>query len=84
MIDRFTGAEGWLANSAAGPAVFDGAIYPTREHAYQAAKTLDLQERALIAADATAAQAHSLGQGVTLQPGWDAQLRHAVMCQVLA
>ena len=84
VIDRFTGAEGWLSNSAAGPAVYEGAVYPTREHAYQAAKTNDLQERARISAAATPLQAHRLGQTVTLRPGWDAHLRHTVMWQVLA
>jgi len=84
VIDRFTGDQGWLSNSAAGQVFIGGKVYPTREHAFQVAKTLDLDQRARIAGAATSADAHRLGQAVTLRPGWDDHLRYAVMWQVLA
>jgi len=46
VIDRFTGDQGWLSNSAAGQVFIGGKVYPTREHAFQVAKTLDLDQRA--------------------------------------
>lgn len=84
VIDRFTGDQGWPSNSAAGQVFIGGKVYPTREHAFQVAKTLDLDQRARIAGAATSADAHRLGQAVTLRPGWDDHVRYAVMWQVLA
>jgi len=38
MIDDFRGPYRWLSNFEPSPVEFDGVIYPTVEHAYQAAK----------------------------------------------
>jgi predicted NAD-dependent protein-ADP-ribosyltransferase YbiA (DUF1768 family) len=84
LIDRFTGVDAWLSDYAPCSVSFDGEIYPTREHAFQAAKTLDLRERARIAAAATPQEAHSLGQAVTLRPGWNEAGRYAAKWQIRA
>jgi len=48
-----------------------GFVYPSVEHAYQAAKTLVDSERHAIQDVSTPAQAKKLGRGVTIQPLWD-------------
>ena len=50
----------------------DGIEYPSVEHAYQAAKTVDRRERAAIAKCATAGEAKKLGQKCAIRPDWDA------------
>jgi len=52
---------------------FDGVDYPTVEHAFAAAKTLDPAERVAVLACATPTDAKRLGRRVTLRPGWDAR-----------
>lgn len=47
-IERFTNRWFFLSNFAQAPVVMDGATYPTVEHAYQAAKTLDPARRAFV------------------------------------
>lgn len=45
--------------------------YPTTEHAFQAAKTLDEKEREKIRVAKTPGQAKRLGQKVTLRKDWE-------------
>jgi len=78
MIDRFTGSYAFLSNFFAAPVTYDGVTYPTTEHAFQAAKTLDLSTRAAIHACARPAEAKRLGRACPLRPHWDT-LRLAVM-----
>jgi hypothetical protein len=44
-IEVFTGPYFFLSNFAESPVEFDGVIYPTVEHAFAAAKTLESAER---------------------------------------
>jgi ribA/ribD-fused uncharacterized protein len=57
-------------------------VYPTVEHAYQAAKTLDAQERVKIAVCSSPGKAKALGKEVTLRPDWDL-LKIGVMYDLL-
>jgi ribA/ribD-fused uncharacterized protein len=50
---------------------FENAVYPTVEHAFQAAKTDDPKERARVRACATPASAKSTGRRVTLRKDWE-------------
>ena len=52
-IDRFTGRYGWLSNYGPGETDYDGLTYPTVEHAFNAAKTLDPVERERVRAAPT-------------------------------
>lgn len=70
MIDSFEGDYRWLSNFATAPVELDGVLYPTVEHAYQAAKTLDIHQRYRIL-DLTAGQAKRYGRRVTLREDWD-------------
>lgn len=55
------------------PAVvsLDGVEYPTVEHAYQAAKTLDETQRRHIRDATTPGNAKERGGRVSMRPGWD-------------
>lgn len=62
----------FLSNFYAGPAPirFESRDYPTVEHAYQAAKTMDRDIRKTISY-LTAGQAKRYGGKLALRPGWD-------------
>jgi len=83
-ITQFTGEYGWLSNfhHTPLPVVYDGAAYPTSEHCYQAAKTLDRGRRAAIAALVSAAEAKRAGAALTLRPGWE-DMKVEVMSDIL-
>lgn len=73
MIDKFTGKHFFLSNFYdPAPVVFEGLSYRTTEHAYQAAKVLDVEERRRIQEAATPGIAKKLGRTVTLREDWDA------------
>ena len=61
----------FLSNFHAAAVRLDGVEYPTVEHAYQAAKTLDDAERAHVRSAPTPAEAKQRGGEVTLRPGWN-------------
>lgn len=75
MIDRFSGANRFLSNFFVLPKSIphDGILYPTTEHAYQAAKTLDFRERWKISQiPATqAGKAKQVGRKTSLRPDWE-------------
>ena len=49
MIDKFDGENKFLSNFHMSIVWYEGIPYPTIEHAYQAAKTFDLNQRKYIA-----------------------------------
>ena len=71
MIDSFQGEFRFLSNFYSAPVVMDAKLYPTIEHAYQAAKTFDLGMREQIRLAATPSVAKRLGRLVLLRPDWD-------------
>lgn len=70
-ISKFKGEGKWLSNFEPSVIHYDGVEYPTVEHAYQAAKTLDPAERAAILACKTPGDARRLGQKVTFRTNWE-------------
>lgn len=70
-INQFTGQRAFLSNFYPSRIELDGEQYPTVEHAFQAAKTLDKAERKLIRQAATPAQARRLGRKVHLRSDWE-------------
>lgn len=80
-IKQLRGAHGFLSNFHPSPLEYEGITYPTAEHAYQAAKTTNLTERAAIAALKTPGGAKKAGHKVTLRPAWD-EMRVAVMEEI--
>jgi len=70
-IDRFADEFEFLSNFHPAPVHVDNDLYPTVEHAYQAAKTLDQKERELVRDARGPGAAKALGKSVTLRPAWD-------------
>ena len=71
-IDKFEGRYAFLSNFTPAPVVLDGVRYPSVEHAYQAAKTVDPAERETVRSAPSAAKAKRAGKTVTKRPDWEA------------
>jgi ribA/ribD-fused uncharacterized protein len=69
-ITSFRGEFRWLSNFVPVVVQLDGLVYPSTEHAYQAAKTLDFAERTRIRTMETPGQAKRAGRLVTERPDW--------------
>lgn len=73
----------FLSNFHPATVRLDGVEHPTVEHAYQAAKTLDLADREHVRSAPTPAEAKERGRQVTTRPDWDDH-KVAVMRNLLA
>jgi ribA/ribD-fused uncharacterized protein len=71
MINKFSGEHAFLSNSHPFPVEFEGAVYPTVEHAFQAAKTFDTEERERVRMAKSPAAAKTIGKKLDLRDGWD-------------
>lgn len=69
-IDSFSGEYGWLSNFYLTEIEMDGKIYPSVEHAYQAAKTLNESEREFIRNLSSPGNAKRQGKKLTLRSDW--------------
>jgi DNA adenine methylase len=81
-IDSFSGENRFLSNFWQTAIVYEGQEYPSTEHAYQAAKSLDLTVRRAVAATPTAAEAKALGRRIAMRTDWE-QVKLQVMEDVL-
>ena len=70
-INSFTGDYRFLSNFYPCAVWFAGDWYKSVEHAYQAAKTLDYEERCHIRKLKTAGEAKRAGMKVKLRPDWE-------------
>lgn len=74
-ISSFSGEYRFLSNFAPSPVTLDGDAgplnYPSVEHAYQAAKTLDLPTRVRFQTLRTAGLAKRAGRSLLLRPDWE-------------
>lgn len=81
-INSFRGDYEFLSNGFPCNIEFDNSIYPSVEHAFQAAKTNDLVQRVNIMVAPTAADAKVLGKQVAIVADWD-QKRLDVMASLI-
>ena len=70
-VEEFEGEYAFLSNFFPSPIYYDGIIYPTNEHFFQAMKTTDMQLKKAIANAKTPGEAKRLGRNVTLRPDWE-------------
>ena len=70
-IAQFKGEYRFLSNFYPVAVEFEGIMYPTVEHAYQSAKTLDMNERKRIAALPTPSDAKREGRKLKLREDWE-------------
>lgn len=74
MISSFTGDYRWLSNFWPVIVRLDGDEYPSVEHAYQAAKTLDREARKRFQSIMVkAGDAKRMGRKLVLRPDWNAR-----------
>lgn len=82
MIKEFRGPNRFLSNFHPALVVYEGIIYPTTEHAYQAAKTLDEGWRYEISAQTTPGKAKRLGRQAPLRADWE-KVKLGVMLEIV-
>jgi len=81
-ITSFSGPYRFLANPWACEVPFEGDLYRSAEHAFQAAKSPDPGHRAYVNSLARWQEAKEAGRKVPLRPDWERNKR-AVMLQVV-
>jgi len=82
MIDRFTGDYHFLSNFYPSRVEYAGNTYPSAEHAYQAAKAINTNDRAKIRKAETPKEAKRLGCKIKLRRDWES-VKLAVMKDVV-
>lgn len=75
VIASFRGKYRFLSNFYPSVVVLDSEMYTTVEHAFQAAKTEDLQDRKRIRNSRKPSDAKELGRNVKLQADWETTKR---------
>jgi ribA/ribD-fused uncharacterized protein len=78
-VRGFFGPYRFLSNFHFVNVQLDGEIYRTTEHAYQAAKTLDLDARRMIQRMSAPRDARKAGQTVRIRDGWVEGIRWDTM-----
>src|SRR5437868_11939780 len=68
MINSFKGENAWLSNMWPATVMFEGEVYSSAEHAYQASKTLDAEMRKEIAKAPDGYKAKKIGRFVNVRP----------------
>jgi ribA/ribD-fused uncharacterized protein len=81
-IDRFTGRYDLLSNFHASPIKVEGIEYPTVEHAFQAAKTMNVEQKRALAEASTPGHAKRMGKRVQLRPDWE-QVKVGIMEELM-
>ena len=81
MIERFYGEYRWMSNFHYHTILYRGEQYDTNEHAYQAMKTLKIEERQMIRDAATPGKAKRLGRKITLRDDWD-DMKLGIMLEI--
>jgi ribA/ribD-fused uncharacterized protein len=82
MVKEFQGKYRFLSNFWECPILYEGQIYPSSEHLYQALKTVDQEEREKIRLSPNAAQAKRLGKKVTIRPDWES-IKEEIMEEIV-
>ena len=83
MIKTFEGIYHFLSNFYISPVNYEGVNYPSSEHAYQAAKTLNLSERKQFQnPNMTPGQAKKAGRALTIRKDWE-NIKVSVMETIL-
>ena len=70
-IDTFRGEYSFLSNFAPCKVTYKGKVFPTVEHAFQAAKCLDENEMNIFLYIGEPKEAKKWGRTVKLRPDWD-------------
>lgn len=71
MITSFSGEYRFLSNFWMSPVTYEGITYPSSEHAYQAAKSLDPFIREMMSNASSPGVVKALGQSIGIRPDWE-------------
>ena len=82
-IEGFKGPYEFLSNFVHARVVLSGVTYPTVEHAFQAAKSLDVIERTIIEKAKGPGHAKRLGRLLNCRPDWE-DVKERVMRELLS
>ena len=82
MIQSFSGEYRFLSNFWPSPVEYAGKVWPTAEHAYQAAKFVDPAKREAIRSDPDPRQAKKYGKAKGIRPDW-AKIRVPIMKEIV-
>ena len=82
MVDDFHGKNIFLSNFYMSPIEYEGIVYPSNEHAFQAAKTTSIDLRKMIAKLPTPGQSKRAGRGLVLRANWES-IKISVMRQLI-
>lgn len=83
VIDKFDGTKyRFLSNFYMHPVMYEGILYPSSEHAYQAAKTLDPVLRKVIANMRTPGETKKAGRRLALRDNWD-NIKNGIMLDIV-
>ena len=82
MIDKFEGQYEFLSNFYPSAITDGNIIFPTVEHFFQAAKTVNMDDYNMIAAAETPGRAKRLGKRVELREDWE-QVKDDIMLEAL-
>ena len=81
-INKFSGKYSFLSNFYPCIVEYEGKLYPSAEHAFQAAKTLDPEIRAEFAVFPTPADAKYFGRKIHLRDDWE-DVKDDIMLKIL-
>ena len=81
-INKFEGEFDFLSNFSLHAVEYDGTVWPTAEHAFQAAKTNNEEQKVAIWNALTPGHAKKMGKKVTLRHDWE-EKKIDVMLQIV-
>ena len=82
VIDKFEGELAFLSNFYDAEVEYEGIKYPTNEHAFQAAKSLNPARRLEIAMLDTPGKAKQAGRNLQLRHDWE-QVKYDIMLDIV-
>ncbi len=82
MIDKFEGEYRFLSNFSKGQIEYEGEVYLTSEHFFQAAKTINDAEQEFVRIAPTPGEAKKRGKKITLREDWD-EVKDGIMRKAL-
>jgi ribA/ribD-fused uncharacterized protein len=82
VINSFSGEYRFLSNFWLVPVTYEGITYPSAEHAYQAAKSLDPVIREVFFMLDSPSEAKRMGQQIIVRPDWN-EVRINVMRDIV-
>ena len=82
VIDSFNNEYAFLSNFYEAPVEWEGITYPSNEHAFQAAKSLNPARRLEVAAADTPGKAKRMGRNLHLRSDWE-EVKYDIMHEIV-